>query len=210
MSIWGNIREKSLGQSARLEEQTEEIKKLSKYILDRVVEHNDLVNDVVYLTERCCSYKVHGFPLFYTPSYQHSHCDSTVVNATLKSRDYEKMKELGRKLFSAICKLKKEKEVLERKIKDLENIEREQREILIKKIEQEQKEEEEKKRKEKEAEDKRLTVKFFINVAVSILIAVAAGLSCAQNGEPVWGGALISGVFSFFAGLFIIGKSENF
>ena len=78
------------------------------------------------------------------------------------------------------------------------------------KLEREKKEVEEKKRQEKEAEDRKLAIKFFINLAISILIAVAAGISCAQNGEPVWGGALIGGGCSFFAGLFIIGKSENF
>ena len=201
------MEDRGSGDLIKKEDLPEKIKGITKIILDKVGEYNDLVEKVDHLDQQSRIYMG-----FYPEPYQYNKplplYDENAVNAVLRTNDYQKMLKFSSQIGVGIWKLKSEIASLEREVKRLQDIEHLRWQARVEEMERAKKEREEKERLKREKDNKRVAIEMLICVIVAIALAVISGISSVRSGESWWCG-LIVGVFAFIFGIFIVGEIEE-
>ena len=194
MSVWNDIRKKSLGQETRTEDVDDRIVPLEKSIIKRMENAQILCQEVTNLYHSCLEYGNRYWgdnPFAYIPVLD----DNETENA-LKSNDYEIMKTFEIKVVNLEWCLMNEKGKLVRELNRLQIEADEEIQAWEKEIEQRNKREEEQEEKEKKAKKKNLLEKLYITLGITAVTSIFFCISSVKSGDPWWTG-LVCGALSF-------------
>ena len=198
MSVWNEIRKKSLGQSVRQEELDERIVSMNNEIINMVAKYNDLVKDIETLDEKCSKF-VHTSSIYSLGFY-----DDKVVNDTLNTHNYEQLRKLLANIYTGIIKLQQLKKNFESKLSKLQH---QAKLNIIKENKLREQEQEERDRRIKEA-NKRLTIKLILGLVFTVIVTALSIFGFVHFGYHWWGGLLI-GTATLCLLTYFIGESEN-
>ena len=194
MSVWGDIRKKSLGQETRTEDVDDRIVPLEKRIIQRMENTQILCQEVSDLYHSCLEFGNRYWldnPFTRIPVFD----DNETENA-LKSKDYEIMSAFEIKVVNLEWSLKNEKGKLVRELNRLQTEADEEIQAWEKKIEQRKKREEEQEEEERKAKKKNLLEKLYITLGITAVASIFFCISAVKDGDPWWTG-LVCGALSF-------------
>lgn len=203
MSVWKELREKSIGKSVRQEVLDEQIITLKLNILNKVTLYNNLVKDIEALAIQCNSYDpnpgTYIFKLF----------DATIVNETLKTHDYEKLSALSKTLDSGIARLQSKKITFESSLSSLKQAAGLRQMFEKHKREQMMAQEALERQKKIDESNKRITVKFILALLFTAAVTALSIFAFVHFHYNWWSG-LIIGIATMCLSIYFIGESEDF
>lgn len=205
MSVWNDIRKKSLGQETRTEDVDDRIVPLEKSIINRLENIQVLYQEVTNLYHSCLAFGdryLGDNPFTYIPVLD----DNETENA-LKSNDYEIMTTFEIKAANLEWCLMNEKGKLVSELYRLQTEADEEIQAWEKEIEQRNKREEEQEEKEKKAKKKNLLEKLYITLGITAVTSIFFCISSVKSGDPWWTG-LVCGALSFIITSIAIFTSE--